>query len=62
MKPPQQTMREGQTISGSAGGNAMTELQPVETTTDTARTKARKRVEKRRNLQGAFVADVIKTG
>ena len=40
----------------------MTELQPVETTTDTARTKARKRVEKRRNLQGAFVAYVIKTG
>jgi hypothetical protein len=31
---------EGQTIPGSAGGNAMTELQPVETTTDTARVQA----------------------
>ncbi len=40
----------------------MTELQPVETTSDTARAQARKRVEKRRNLQGGFVAYVVKTG
>jgi 2TM domain len=50
---------EGQTIPGSAGGNAMTELQSVETTGDTARAQARKRVEKRRNLQGGFVAYVV---